>query len=254
MKNSELKALIKRVVELAMPNMRGYYRVVRKAKVVKTYASDGKYYADVQPLRNDNNVDDSEPVVPKVEIPIIWAGPKRGIICPPADGVHCDLEYYDGDPNYPRISNFRWHGMAAPEVEIGGLIIQQEPGTHIKIDSEHNIIHVTPGGMTNETGENKDETIGGDWTVAVAGNCKIDVTGKADIKAASQASVASPTIAIAGNMTATGYDGGIGTAVEMSNKTHTGSLTLIGPLNVTGDIYASGMIMDGGGNTNHHGH
>lgn len=144
MGNSDLKSLLKRVVELVMPNLRSYYRVVRKAKVVKTYASDGQYWADVQPLRNDESMDPDEPVIPKVEIPILWAGPKRGVVCPPEVGTYCDLEYYDGDPDYPRISNFRWHVSQAPGVEVGEFIIQREPGTFIKIDKGRNMHHQTP--------------------------------------------------------------------------------------------------------------
>lgn len=147
MENIDLKALMKRVVELVMPNLRGYYRIVRKAKVVKTYASGGQYWADVQPLKNDESVDTAEPVVPKVEIPVIWAGPLRGVVCPPAVGTRCDLSYYDGDPDYPRISNFRWHDMGAPEIEVGGFIIQQQPGTYIKIDAQGNMEMVTPGNI-----------------------------------------------------------------------------------------------------------
>lgn len=145
MENSDLKALLKRMVELVMPDLRGYYRVARKAKVVKTYASDGRYWADVQPLRNDESNDPNEPVVPRVEIPVLWGGPQRGVICPPLVGTRCDLEYYDGDPNYPRISNFRWYGMRTPEVEVDGFIIQQMPGVYIKIGADTNMEIITPG-------------------------------------------------------------------------------------------------------------
>ena len=153
MKDIDLKALLKRVVELVMPDLRAYYRVVRKARVVKTYGSDGQYWADVQPLRNDDSVDESEPVIPKVEIPVIWAGPRRGVVCPPVNGTLCDLEYYDGDPDFPRISNFRWHGMKAPETEVGGFIIQQSPGTHIRFDGQGNLELKTPRTIRLESGE-----------------------------------------------------------------------------------------------------
>lgn len=156
MKDIDIKALMKRVVELVMPDLRSYYRVVRKAEVVKTYASNGRYYADVQPLRNDDSKDSSEPVIPKVEVPVIWAGKKRGVICPPVVGAHCDLSYYDGDPDYPRISNFRWHGMKAPVVEVDGFIIQQEPGTYIKIDAQNNIDMVTSANITLNAKKNID--------------------------------------------------------------------------------------------------
>lgn len=133
MKPTELKELIKKAVEQTKPDIRGFYRVVRKGRIVKSYASNGSYWADVQPCRNDESDDPDEPVIPKVEIPVMWAGPQRGMVCPPQPGTFCDLEYYDGDPNYPRISNFRWHNMAAPNCELDELIIQQTPGNHIRM-------------------------------------------------------------------------------------------------------------------------
>lgn len=131
-----------------MPNLRHYYRVPRKGRVVKVYPSDGSYWLDVQPLRNDDSVDPAEPVISRVEIPVLWGGPDRGIICPPTVGTLCDITYYDGDPNWPRISNFRWAGNRAPACELGALIIQQSPGSHflIKPDGSFEIagpLHVT---------------------------------------------------------------------------------------------------------------
>ena len=161
MPGHDLKALLKRVVELVMPNLRAYYRVVRKAKVVKTYASDGCYWADVQPLKNDNSVDPNEPVIPKVEIPVIWAGPDRGVVCPPSVGSYCDLSYYDGDPNYPRISNFRWEGNNAPVIGENGFIIQLDPSNYIKIDPTGKHITLTQ--------KDKEDTVGGNWTIQVTG-------------------------------------------------------------------------------------
>lgn len=161
MPGTDLKVLLKRIVELVMPDLRAYYRVVRKAKVVKTYASDGRYWADVQPLRNDDSVDPNEPVIPKVEIPVIWAGPKRGVVCPPTVGSYCDLSYYDGDPNYPRISNFRWEGNKAPAIGIGGFIIQLDPTNYIKIDPTGKHITLTQ--------TDKEDTVGGNWAIQVTG-------------------------------------------------------------------------------------
>ena len=99
MAEQNILSLLKRALELAMPDLRTYYRMTRKAKVVAAYASDGRYFADVQPLRNDETPDPAEPVIPQVEIPVLWGGPKRGIVCPPAAGTLCDHSYYDGDPN-----------------------------------------------------------------------------------------------------------------------------------------------------------
>ncbi|MFZ2947903.1 MAG: hypothetical protein WA003_00330 [Desulfuromonadaceae bacterium] len=133
MSEVDLKKLLQRAIELVMPNLRHYYRLLRKGRVVKAYASDGQYWADVQLLRNDESDDVNEPVITKVEIPILWGGPERGVVCPPAVGTLCDVEYYDGDPNYFRISNFRWAKNQAPACELGGFIIQQSPGVYFLI-------------------------------------------------------------------------------------------------------------------------
>lgn len=210
MDSADLKALLKRVVEIAMPNLRAYYRVVRKAKIVATYpAENGRYWADVQPLRNDDSVDEKEPVIPRVEIPIMWAGPNRGVVCPPMNGAHCDLEYYDGDPNFPRISNFRWQDNGAPACEVGAYVIQHSDGTFIKIDAAKNMIQVTPANSTVEIGGDKTETIGGVWTLKV------------------------PLIKQEGNVQASGPNGTVGTANYKSHTTQEGSFQLVGPLTCT---------------------
>lgn len=132
--------LLRKTLELSMPDLRHYYRVVKKARVVASYATmetGGRYYADVQPLRNDGTEDENEPVVPKVEIPVLWTGPQRGVVCPPMVGTLCDLSYYDGDPHYPTITNFRHAGGDAPAAELNEFVIQLEPGVEIRIDREN---------------------------------------------------------------------------------------------------------------------
>lgn len=230
----DLKALFKRVMEICMPDLRRYYRVTRKARVVASYASDGKYYADVQPLRNDDTPDPAEPIIPKVEIPIFWGGLKRGIVCPPAKGSYCDLSYYDGDPNYPRISNIRWLSNTAPECGLDELIIQQEPGVHIKIDNISKVITVTPTNIEGEAGK--------DWTIQAGDNARITCGKAAAIEAGESASIKAPQIAIIGNQTSTGHDGGIGTSEDKSHRTHKGSYTLDGPQDVKGNVTVSGNI------------
>ncbi len=155
-----LMDLLRQVLEMAMPNIRHYYRNTRKAKVVATYpAGGGHYYADVKPLRNDESEDEREPVVPKVEIPTLWGGGGRGLVCPPEVGALCDLSYYDGDPNYPRISNFR--GMNPPDAKPGECVLQLEPGVEIRIDKDKQVVTLTSS----------------NWKVNVAGSAEIKAAG-----------------------------------------------------------------------------
>ena len=229
MAEQSLLSLLKRALELAMPDLRAYYRMTRKAKVVAAYASDGRYYADVQPLRNDESSDTSEPVIPKVEIPIVWGGPKRGIVCPPAVGTLCDLSYYDGDPNYPRISNFRWQTNGAPDCELDELIIQQTPGVSLKIEKDGSFLTISP--------EN--------WTVEVGGNAVIKAAGNATVEAAGTLTLQAPSIIKKGNETCSGSDGGTGTTTENAHRTTNGSITVNGPLKVNGDLSVSGNAFAG---------
>ena len=224
--SADILNLMKQVIELAMPNMRHYYRMTRKARVVNAYASSGAYYADVQPLRNDETDDPAEPLISKVEIPVIWGGAKRGIICPPAPGTLCDLSYYDGDPNYPRISNFRWQGNGAAQCGLEELIIQKEPEVSIKIDVSNKIITLTPTDVNTEAGQN--------WTVKVGDSALIE--------AGSQATIKSPQINLMGNITATGQNGGTGQSEDKSHRKHEGSYTLNGPCVINGSLVVTGGI------------
>ncbi len=137
----DLGALLKRAIELLMPQVKHYYKVVKKGKITKSYCQDGGYYADVQPLRNDDSEDESEPLLSKVELPVIWGGANRGIVCLPAKDTLCDIEYYNGDPNFPRISNIRWKGNKAPQADADEFLIQQEDGgTFVIIKSDGTVV------------------------------------------------------------------------------------------------------------------
>ncbi len=160
MADANILDVLRKAIELAMPDFRHYYRMVRKAGVVNAYANDGRYYADVRPLRNDETDDPKEPLIPRVEIPIIWGGPQRGVVCPPAPGTLCDLSYYDGDPNYPRISDFRWQGNVAPECGLNELVIR--PGESLKIEKDGSFLTVSPK----------------DWTVEIGGTAAIKADGE----------------------------------------------------------------------------
>lgn len=219
MAEESLMSLLKRSIELAMPDLRTYYRMTRKGKIVASYPSDGKYYVDVQPLRNDESPDASEPVVPRVAVPVMWGGPQRGVVCPPTAGTLCDLSYYDGDPNYPFISNLRWGlGQSSPNAELNEYVIQLEPCVEIRIDKEKKIVTLTPEDVKSEAGKN--------WTV----------------KAGSQVVIEAPQIILKGNVTTSGAEGGKSAVEETADRTQNGNLVINGGLSVNGDISCSGNV------------
>ena len=223
---------LRKAIEVAQPNLRSYYRVVRKAKVVASYASDGQYYCDVQPLKNDETADENEPVIPAVAIPVMWGGPKRGIVCPPTVGTLCDLSYYDGDPNYPFISNLRWGmGQDAPRAELNELVIQLEDGVEIRIDKEKNIVTLTPENVK---------------TVQCGENATIKAGKNASVEAGDTITIQAPKIVKMGNETTCGPNGEMGTVDERDHRNHEGSYNLRGPASISGDVTIGGNLTVGG--------
>lgn len=224
--------LIRRVVELAQPNLRPYYRMTRKAKIVGVYASDGQYYADVQPLRNDERVDENEPVVPRVALPVLWGGPERGVVCPPSVGTLCDLSFYDGDPNYPFISNIRWGlGQNAPTAELNELVIQLEKGVELRIDKQKRVVTLTPQDVRAEAGNA--------WTVKAGNNAVIEAGKEATLRAGGVVNIAAPLINLQGRVVCTSLDGtDKGQAEFTGNVTINGNQEITGNSRITGDSYA----------------
>lgn len=222
----DVVGMIRKIVELAMPNLRHYYRITRKARIVAVYACNGEYFADVQPLRNDESPDPKEPVVPRVALPVLWGGPDRGVVCPPVSGVLCDLAYYDGDPNYPYISNIRWGGgMNAPHAELNEFVIQLENGVEIRIDQEKRVVTLTPQEVRTEAGKN--------WTVKAGQGATVEAR-TVFVKGAQSVTLEAPNIYQNGNVTTGGHSGGNGNSIQ------NGDLTINGNLKVNGNTTTAG--------------
>ena len=234
----DIVGAIRRLVELAMPDLRHYYRMTKKAKVVAVYESSGEYFCDVQPLRNDESADPKEPLVPRVTLPVLWGGPDRGVVCPPVTGALCDLSYYDGDPNYPFISNIRWGGgMSAPKAALNEFVIQLENGVEIRIDQEKRVVTLTPQDVRTEAGKN--------WTVKAGDNATIQTGKDATLQAGNVANIVAPLINLQGRVVCKSLDGtGKGKAefegdvIIRGNQEVTGDTTTGGSSRVNGDSYA----------------
>lgn len=227
--------LICTAVEICMPNLRHYYRMPKKGKIVATYPSaNGEYFADVQILRNDETEDPDEPVISEVEIPILWAGPQRGVVCPPKVGTYCVVSYFDGNPAYPFISHFRWHEMDAPEAALEEFVIQLEPGVEIRIDKEKQIVSLTPSNWI--------VAIGGDAKVTAGGNVEVEALGgHADITGATEINLTAPVIFQNGRVTTRGKKtGGKTTVQEDANREQDGWCKITGDLEIGGNLIVAG--------------
>lgn len=133
------------IFKAIFPELNGYHYPIR-ARVTAVHEAGGTvgdfnkiYSIDVQPLKPDGSVDDMQPVIPDVELPVLWAGPQRGIYCLPVIGAIVRLAYYYNDPAQPFIDAVLADGYDAPDHPVGALIIQQVAGVKIEITRDGQI-------------------------------------------------------------------------------------------------------------------
>lgn len=80
----------------------------------------------------------------------------------------------------------------------------------------------------------------GDVEIRATGKCEVDCQSDIYIKSATHITIQAPSLTMKGGSPADGY--------------FEGTFRLKGDLLVEGNIHATGSIIDGGGNTNHHSH
>ncbi len=226
MPESDLRALIKRVVELSQPNLRKYLRQPRRGEIVKSYRVDSRYVADVRVLTNDGSPDSDEPEYPRLDLPVVWGGDKRGMICPPENGTPCVVGYLDGDPNFPFIQHIFWKKGSVPSCELDEFIIQLDADTSIKIDKEKKIITISPEEIRNESKKK--------WVVV----------------AEESVSVEAPTVSLKTDklVVSSMKDGAEATAQETVERRHTGNQTTSGTVTASLFVGELAMLQTGSGN------
>lgn len=160
MESSRLMRLLRKTIETLFPWMAGPHHMVVLARVVKVHVAGGKmdefgarYSVDVQPLAPDGSDDSNAPIVPDVELPVLWAGPDRGIYCLPEVGSIVRLGYYYHDPAQPYIDAVTGRGFSCPDHPVGSLIIQHSSGCRIEIDPDKVIRVITPEAVEVKAGK-----------------------------------------------------------------------------------------------------
>ena len=218
-----LKKLLKEAIEAAGPDLRKIMALPRRAKVMDVKPAGGTYVCSVQAVKADGRPDPAAPVIPDVEIPVMWAGPNRGLVCPPKVGEFCDLGFYDGDPNSPFITGFRPNGQA-PAADLDGLTAQHSPDVLYGFKPDGTFFVKAP-------------------------KVEVEATEKVTIKA--PVVELKGRVKIFGPITSHQGENGEGQGVEMEGDLKLRKGDLYVP---EGDIASGGSIIDSGGNTNHHSH
>ena len=129
------------------PELNNGYQFPIRAKVVKVHEAGGivsdfdkRYSVDVQPLAKDGTEDATKPVIPDVAIPIIWAGPDRGLFCLPKVGAVVRVGFYYWDAALPYVDAILGDGYNVPAHPIDSLILQQSNGVKVVIEPSGKVI------------------------------------------------------------------------------------------------------------------
>lgn len=115
-----------------------------RARVVRAAGSSGgradelqpRYAVDVQVLRRDWSEDTDWPVLPDVEVPVLWAGPKRGVYALPKVKSIVRLGFYYDDPSQPFVDAVLGYGHELPGQSPDELVIAQGDGVEIRIGAD----------------------------------------------------------------------------------------------------------------------
>lgn len=180
----ELIEVLRTIILEIFPEFKGGYHFPIRAKVVKVYESGGRigefnkhYSVDVQPLYPDGSVNADAPIIPDVEIPVLWAGPSRGIYCLPTIGSIVRVGFYHYDPSQPYVDAVLGDGFNCPDHPAGSLIVQHSDGRRFEITEDGTVNITMDTTITGNTTIKGNTAIQGDTTIQ--GNLKVDGTIKA---------------------------------------------------------------------------
>jgi hypothetical protein len=102
------------------------------------------YYAvNVQVLDDHGKPDKNYPVLKDVPLPVHSTGHESGSFSFPEDGTHLSLQFMNGSPNSPFVSNILPTDKALPKIERGEKCLQYSKESYTRIDKDGSHERVT---------------------------------------------------------------------------------------------------------------
>jgi len=153
----DLSTSLARLVRAVVPEVERMPGCVL-ARVKKVHAAGGRmtgleprYSVDVQVLAPDGSDDGDWPILPDVEISVLWAGPNRGVYCTLAEGAIVRVGFEYGDVNRPYIESITGRGYDAPDHPVGAWVVQSGD-TRVEISAGGEVRIVGMSGVTIDAG------------------------------------------------------------------------------------------------------
>lgn len=142
----ELIEVFRKIVLEAAPELRLQLFAVRgRVLAVRESGRMGPgqpgYTCDVRVLAPDGSDDPDLPVLQRVEIAPLWAGPGQGVFALPPVGALVRVGFYYGDPGRPYIDAVLGEGWEAP-AGLAGKLVVVAPGLRLELDSASGDVRV----------------------------------------------------------------------------------------------------------------
>lgn len=114
-----------------LPMMRA--RVVRAGptEAGKAESVQPRYAIDVQPILPDGGDNPEWPVLGDVELPVVWAGSKRGVYALPAVGSVVRIGFYHDDPSQPYVDAQLGYGHDVQAATPGEFVIALDDSVQV---------------------------------------------------------------------------------------------------------------------------
>ncbi len=212
---------IRRCVERMFPELSGGYHLPRFAQVVGVADAPvgagicdefrPRFAVDLQVLDQDNEPDESMPLLAGVPVPVPTGGDEMGFYSFPEEGTRVVVSFAQGLPHKPFIQCILPHGLSLPSLPKGDQVWQHSEASQQRVEANGDWTRQTDGRIrdkstdrvvesltnaeqyqthTRTVDDHSSESVGGIKTIEALGALKLLSAGAASLAAIDDLSLA----------------------------------------------------------------
>ncbi|WJD63100.1 phage baseplate assembly protein V [Pseudomonas kurunegalensis] len=160
---------IRRCVERMFPELSGGYHLPRFAQVVGVADAPAgagicdefrpRFAVDLQVLDQDNEPDQSMPVLAGVPVPVPTGGDEMGFYSFPEEGTKVVVSFAQGLPHKPFIQCILPHGLSLPSLPKGDQVWQHSEASQQRVEANGDWTRQTDGRIRDKATERVVESL-----------------------------------------------------------------------------------------------
>ncbi|WP_339443938.1 phage baseplate assembly protein V [Pseudomonas hunanensis] len=160
---------IRRCVERMFPELSGGYHLPRFAQVVGVADAPAgagicdefrpRFAVDLQVLDQDNEPDESMPVLAGVPVPVPTGGDEMGFYSFPEEGTKVVVSFAQGLPHKPFIQCILPHGLSLPSLPKGDQVWQHSDASQQRVEANGDWTRQTDGRIRDKSTDREVESL-----------------------------------------------------------------------------------------------